>query len=125
MKDADVDGLIAFRSDELVSNEGILELRQSTVPFQNTETDKEIMVYPSPAKTLGIKRRVLVFQKAYELVSMNEEEDPNGRQVRRCAEFLKRSWHATKCYMKKRRRFLFNLSWTMSSLNSQWGTKSP
>jgi hypothetical protein len=91
MKDADVDGLIAFHSDELVSNEGILELRQSTVPFQNTETDKEIMVYPSPAKTLGIKRRVLVSQKAYELVSMNEEEDPNGREVRRCAEFLKRS----------------------------------
>jgi hypothetical protein len=35
------------------------------------------MVSPSPAKTLGIKRLALIFQKADELVNMIEEEDPN------------------------------------------------
>jgi hypothetical protein len=73
MKDADVDELIASHSDELVSNEDLLEIRQSSVPFQDAETDEEIMVSPSPVKTSA----------------------------------LKGSWHATKCYMKKRRRLLF------------------
>jgi hypothetical protein len=39
------------------------------------------MVCPSPAKTLGIKRLALIFQKADELVNMTEEEeDPNGER---------------------------------------------
>jgi hypothetical protein len=37
------------------------------------------MVSPSPAKTLGIKRLALIFQKADELVNMIEE-DPNGER---------------------------------------------
>jgi hypothetical protein len=40
MKDTDVDELIASHSDELMSNEDLLELRQSSVPFQDAETDK-------------------------------------------------------------------------------------
>jgi hypothetical protein len=64
MKDADVDELIASHSEELMSNEDLLEIRQSSVPFQDAETDEEIMVSPSPVKTLGIKCLALIFQKA-------------------------------------------------------------
>jgi hypothetical protein len=45
MNDADVDELIASHSDELMSNEDLLELRQSSVPFQDAETVEEIMVF--------------------------------------------------------------------------------
>jgi hypothetical protein len=72
-----------------MSNEDLLELQQSTVPFQAAETDEEVMVYPSPAKTLGIKRLGLIFLKVDELVNITEEEDPNGERsskVRRGVE---------------------------------------
>jgi hypothetical protein len=51
-KDAYVDEIIVSHSDELMSNEDLLELRQSSVPFQDSETYEEIMVSPSLAKTL-------------------------------------------------------------------------
>jgi hypothetical protein len=63
MKDADVE-LIASHSDELVSNEDLLELQQSSVPFQDAETDEEVMISPSLGTTLEIKHLALVFQKA-------------------------------------------------------------
>jgi hypothetical protein len=79
MKDADVE-LIASHSDELVSNEDLLELQQSSVPFQDAETDEEVMVSPSLGTTLGIKHLALVFQKADYLVNVIEEEDSNGER---------------------------------------------
>jgi predicted restriction endonuclease len=45
MKDADVDVLIASHSDEFLSNEDLLELRQSSVPFQDAETNEELMFF--------------------------------------------------------------------------------
>jgi hypothetical protein len=103
IKNAVVDELIASHSD--------------------AETDEEIMVSPSPAKTLGIKHLALIFQKADELVNMTEEEDTNEERSSKVRRGIEKCWHATKCYMKKRRRLLFNLSWTSSSLNSQHGSK--
>jgi hypothetical protein len=50
---------------------------------------EEIVVSLSPAKTFGMKRLVLIFQKADELVNMTEEEDPKGERsskVRRGTE---------------------------------------
>jgi hypothetical protein len=95
MKDADVDELTASHSDELVSNEDLLEIRQSSVPFQDAETGEEVMVSPSPATTLGIKRLALIFQKADELVNMTEEEDPNGE---RSAEVNRGTERELACY---------------------------
>jgi hypothetical protein len=40
MKDADVDELNTYHSDELMSNEDLLEIRQSSVPFQDAETEE-------------------------------------------------------------------------------------
>jgi hypothetical protein len=61
---------------------------------------------------LGIKRPPLIFQKADELVNKIEKGDPKGERNLMVCRSMKRSWHATKCYMKRRRRLLFNLSLT-------------
>jgi hypothetical protein len=95
MEDADVE-LTAFHSGELMSNEDFLELRQSTVAFQDAETGGEIMVSPSSVKTLGIKRLVLILQKADELANMTEDEE--NHNVERSSKVSRGTKKALACY---------------------------
>jgi hypothetical protein len=107
MDETDVDELIATHSEESLSNEDLIEFQQSNAPLKDAKSDEDVMVSPPPAKILGLKCLASIFQKAEEFINMIEQEDPNAEKVRSCALVL-RSWHATGCSMKRRRRLLYN-----------------
>jgi hypothetical protein len=80
MEETDVDELIASHSEESLSNEDLIELQQSNAPLKDAKSDEDVMVYPPPAKILGLKCLASIMQRADDLINMIEQEDPNAEK---------------------------------------------
>jgi hypothetical protein len=80
MDETDVGELITSHSEESLSNEDLIGLKQSSAPLQDTESDEDVMVSLPPAQVLGLKCLASILQKVDELTNMIEQEDPQSRK---------------------------------------------